>query len=84
MPDILFEDEWIATDPQVRRCIEIVTGKPFPDPERYYKVTNIVKKCNFCGWRVGHWRPDPLDLSQDSPVYRWICPECYHERRMDS
>jgi len=82
MPEIVFEDEWIATDPQVRYYIERLTGKPFPDPAKYYTVTNINKACNFCGRGGGKLLPDPM--GDEDNEHMWACDECWDNYWMDS
>ncbi len=88
MPDnqIVFKDEWVASDPQVRQLIEAITGKPFPDPEKYYLVTNIARSCTLCGRLTTKCRVDPYEETVcDYPVIRtWICDACYRDRWMDS
>ena len=77
--EIIFEDEWIATDLRVIRYMELVTGKPFPDPEKYYTVTRIYKYCDCCGRKGAHWGEDPI-----FEIEMWLCKDCYRQRYEDS
>lgn len=82
---IIFEDEWIAVDPQVRQLIEAVTDKPFPDPEKYYRVTKLTGSCHMCGCKTDKNRVDPYeDAVWDYATPVWICDDCHYDRWMDS